>query len=344
MQNNQITGRARVGVVTVTYGKRFHFLSKVAEAVMKDPHVVRFVIVDNGSHNKEAIESLANVYGEKVVILREDKNLGPAGGFAKGFEYVRSLLCDYVFVLDDDSVPEDGAISYFLSHLQTFKHKNVVLVGNRVTIPGSQAVFFESIPLRPFTGTFFEVFSFEKFSHFIRLLTGKDSRSFAKEKKPLQMVANESFVYGGSFLPIEAVRSAPLPDKNLVLYGDDIEYSWGVKRLGYESYVCYTPKIYDIEMSFGEGSQAVGLFDPKVPHFKMYYRIRNMIRISVRNTKQSQPVLFINVCVWVIGLLVLGVARYGFHRGLLTKLYLLIKAFEGGYIQTASVPAIAQLP
>ena len=31
-----------------------------------------------------------------------------------------------------------------------------------------------------------------------------------------------------------AVREAPLPDASLILYGDDIEYSWGIKKLGYE--------------------------------------------------------------------------------------------------------------
>jgi GT2 family glycosyltransferase len=155
---------------------------------------------------------------------------------------------------------------------------------------------------------------------------------------------NESFIYGGAFIPMKAVREAPLPDKDLVLYGDDIEYSWGIKRLGYASYVCYSPKIYDIDMSFGDGSQSVGLFDPSSAYFKIYFRIRNMVRISVRNTKQWQCTLFLNISIWVTALSLLGLVRYGISRDYVIRLRLILHAVYAGYILTTEVPVVAKLP
>lgn len=334
----------RVVALTVTYGKRWSYLSQVLNAVMKDSHVVSFVIIDNGSFNKEEIEQGVRVYGDKVSVLRLEKNIGSAGGFAVGIEYVRKIDCDYVFILDDDNIPEEGAIQKFLEIQQQIGKEKTVLVGNRVNIPGNEEIFYrDDVPVTIPKGTFFEVLSFKKIKHFISLAFGKELQIKRRRTIPHAYLPQESFVYGGSFLPIDAVRRAPLPDKDLILYGDDIEYSWGVINLGYSSYVCFEPKIFDIEMSFGDGSQAVGIFDPATAPFKLYYRIRNMIRISRRNTKQSNVALFLNIVVWLIGLCFLGLIRYGISKSYFRKLRILLLAFYGGYVTKASIPVEAKL-
>jgi GT2 family glycosyltransferase len=335
----------RVAVLTVTYGARWEFLSRVLEAVMKDPHVMKMVIVDNGSKNKESIQAGAHPYGDKVIILRQEKNLGSAGGFAKGIEYVRNLDCEYVLMLDDDNLPEDGAIGRFLEQKKMFQNEKVILVGNRVNIPGNTDIFFgnEKGNVVP-KGTFFEALSWKKIQHFLSLLTGRELHKKRAHVTPRSHIANESFVYGGAFLPIQAIRQAPIPDEKLVLYGDDIEYSWGIKRLGYESYICYSPKIYDIDMSFGEGSQAVGVMSPETRDFRAYYRIRNMILISRRNTTQSKFMLFLNSILWLAGLFALGAVRYGISRGYVKKVVLASRAFLAGYFPHMQVPDNARLP
>ena len=74
----------RITVITVTYGKRWKFLSQLVNSVMRDPYVTKLIIVDNGSKNKKEIEDGVKEYGEKVSILRQESNLGSAGGFAIG--------------------------------------------------------------------------------------------------------------------------------------------------------------------------------------------------------------------------------------------------------------------
>jgi GT2 family glycosyltransferase len=335
----------RVAVVTVTYGNRWRYLSQTLDSVLHDPHVCKIVIVDNGSTNKEAIEHYAHEYAGRIDVLRSEKNLGSAGGFAKGIEHVRTVDCEYVLMLDDDNVPEDGAIGTFLEQKKKFENPHVVLVGNRLNIPGNEAVFYsnETKPSTP-RGTFFEIFSWKKIQHFFSLIAGNELKKKSVRTSPRAHIANESFVYGGAFVPIDAIRRAPLPDRELVLYGDDIEYSWGIKRLGYESYVCFSPKIHDVDMSFGEGSQVAGLFGQNVALFKVYFRIRNMIRISIRNTDQHQAVLFLSIILWLIGLLCIGLARYGFNRNFFNKLRIILSALYGGYVTKAAIPQAARIP
>jgi GT2 family glycosyltransferase len=333
----------KVVVLTVTYGKRWNFLSQVIERMINDPYVINIVIVDNGSQDKEEIQTAQLRHKEKLIVIRSEKNLGSAGGFALGIEKVREIECNFVFMLDDDNVPEVGAIEIFLQHIKRFNGEKVVIVGNRINIPGNEVSFQDISNATGFRGTFFEVFSFQKILHFVNLIVGKDKRRIVPNHASL-CVPNESFVYGGAFIPIEAVIKAPLPDKELVLYGDDIEYSWGIKKLGYASYVCRTPKIHDVDMSFGEASQVIGLFEPSAPSFKTYYRVRNMIRISRRNTYQNSISLFINIVVWVGGLCILGALRYGINKNFFDRVNLIAQAVYGGYVESASTPEQAKLP
>jgi glycosyltransferase involved in cell wall biosynthesis len=46
----------KISVVTVTYGKRWHFLSQTLSSIKDNSLVVDIIVVDNGS--KEDIESL----------------------------------------------------------------------------------------------------------------------------------------------------------------------------------------------------------------------------------------------------------------------------------------------
>lgn len=330
----------KVTAVTITYGDRWQFLSKTIEAAMKDPSITTLVIVDNGSRIKEKIEQETKPYGQRVQILRQEKNLGSAGGFGVGLAHARQTDCDFVLLLDDDCVIEDGAIALFMEVYKYFPDKRVVLSGNRLNVPRNEEFFYRpTLSLQQVSprGTFFEVFSWNKLVDFFRLFKGL----YAKRSKagPFVPVApTAGFVYGGALIPIEAVRKAPLPDASLFLYGDDIEYSWGIQNLGYTTYACASPKIYDIDLTFGEGSHIFGLFESQTLAFKVYYRIRNMVRISRRNTKQNSVVLFLNIFIWILGLYMLGLFKYGTTPTYWKRIQLIARAVYGGYFPNKKIP------
>jgi len=106
----------KVIVLTVTYGNRWKFLSQVADAVMRDSHVYKLVIVDNASENYKEIKHFADNHTDRVEIIHKGSNTGSAGGFATGLEYIKNLNCDYVLLLDDDNVPEDNFSQKFIKN------------------------------------------------------------------------------------------------------------------------------------------------------------------------------------------------------------------------------------
>lgn len=334
----------KVTVATIIFGDRWKFLSQVVVAVMKDPHVTKMVIVDNGSQNEAEIKNGVKEYGDRVVVLRQEKNLGSAGGFAIALEYARDTDCDYVFVLDDDSVPEDGAITSFMEVLRLFPDpKKVVLSGSRFNVLSNKEYFYKpSIPNDSVRGTFFEVFSLKKLTHFLKLFVWRNKKN-EKRGPFIPVIPTEGFVYGGSFIPIEAVRKAALPDKSLFLYGDDIEYSWNIKKLGYSTYLCTVPRLYDVDLTFGaNGSHIFGQFEKTTPPFRVYYRMRNMVRLSRKHSKQAKWVLFLSIIIWTLGLYILGLIKTGPTRFYFKRVKLIAQAVRAGYDLNANVPAEVQ--
>ncbi len=159
------------------------------------------------------------------------------------------------------------------------------------------------------------------------------------------IVPLEAFVTGGSFLPIEAVREAPLPDGSLFIYGEDLEYSWRIIRLGYAAYVCARPRIIDIDMTFPEeGGHIFGLFDPAFALYKVYYRTRNAVIISRRNTRQWAPVLLANVILRTLGLLLIGLGTMGPTRAYFARARVMLDAVRDGYRDTREVPSYIKAP
>ena len=192
------------------------------------------------------------------------------------------------------------------------------------------------------TGTFFEVFSASKFVNFLNLLNQKK----AGDNKPspfIPIIPVAAFVYGGSFIPMQAVRETALPDASLFLYGDDIEYAWAIKKSGYDAYLCASPLMYDVDLTFGEGSHIFGLFEGKTLPFKVFYRVRNMVRISRKHSSQSAPVLFINMFVWILGLYILGFLRFGPTKVYFSRAKLIAQAVMAGFSKSSKVPKEAMI-
>ncbi|HEY0948506.1 MAG TPA: glycosyltransferase family 2 protein [Candidatus Paceibacterota bacterium] len=334
----------RVTVVTVVFGDRWDLLRQVADSLLPDPLATTFVIVDNGCTDRELMDAYAANHPDRVVVLRQEENIGYSGAIRKGLEYARTTDCDRVFVLDDDSVPEPGAIGRLYENLAFFPEpEKIVLAGNRIDVADNAKVFnrLPSKTLMP-KGTLFEVFSFRKFVSLVRLLL--------RIPKPagdpyLPMVPLEALVTGGSFIPIGAIRTTELPDPELFLYGEDLEFSWRMRRNGYSCYVCAQPVIRDIDLTFSkEGDHIFDLFESKFRDYKVYFRIRNAVIISRRNTIQAPPVLLANVLIWTAGLIAIGFFAKGLSKTFFKRARIILRAVRDGYGSERTPPPFIEIP
>ena len=98
--------------------------------------------------------------------------------------------------------------------------------------------------------------------------------------------------------------------------------------------MCSIPRLYDVDLSFGaNGSHVFGQFDPNTKPFRVYYHIRNMVRLSRKHSRQGSIVLFLNIFFWMIGLCILGLFEYGLTGNYFKRVKLMIQAVYAGYCQ-----------
>ena len=151
----------RVVAMAVVHGSRWNMLEKVLEATLKDSRVINFIIVDNLCLDRQKMDNFASDFVGRVIILRQEKNIGYSGAISKGLEKARSIDCDYVFLLDDDSVPEDGFLDFFINNLKLFKDKKIILSANRINISAYDTFFHTQPKINTVvSGSNFEIFSF----------------------------------------------------------------------------------------------------------------------------------------------------------------------------------------
>lgn len=333
----------KVTVAAVVYGPRWPLMKQVADACMAESQVIQLIITDNGCTDTEQMDEYARAHTGRVTVLRQGGNIGFGPAMTKALEHARTTDCDYVFMLDDDSVPEAGAIDHFMNNLRLFNDDKVILVGNRIDVPGNKDIF-TTRPLQDQMprGTLFEVFSLKKIWNATKLFLGIRART---DYPFLPIVPTEAFVTGGTLLPIKVVREVPLLDTSFFIYGEDLEYAWRLRRMGYRSYACARPIIRDIDMTFPSyGDHIWGLFDPKTPTYKVYFRMRNSVVISKRHTLQSKPVLVLNIIGWFIGLAFFGLLKTGPRKVYLTRLALIARALSAGYRGNMKVPSDVVTP
>jgi len=334
----------RVVVVTVVYGNRLPFLKKVVDSVIEDPKITHIIIVDNNCTGIPQLkENYSGDLSDKITILHQEKNIGYSGAIHAALQTAKQIDCDHVFILDDDSVPEKGAVDRFIDNLTLIGDPKTILAANRIDVPGNKNIF-KKRPLsntRP-TMTIFKVFTLGKIYHAYKFIFKIKDRV---DYPFIPIVPVESVVTGGSFIPISAIRETPLPDKNFFIYGEDLEFSWNMYKKGYRMYVCAQPIIRDIDMTFNEeGGHISGLFAEETPDFKVYFRIRNSVIISKRHSSQPKTILLLSVVTWMVALFMYCLCIHGPSKHFIKRSRLIILATQNGFKENFQIPDTIDIP
>ena len=72
----------------------------------------RLTVIDNASEPPAAVTIEAMGLSGRVEVLRLERNLGPAGGYAFGLRRFLQTRHAFVWIVDDDMLPDAGALSH----------------------------------------------------------------------------------------------------------------------------------------------------------------------------------------------------------------------------------------
>ena len=120
----------RVCAVIVTYNRRELLLEAVAAVRGQTRPPEHLVVIDNASSDGSAA-AVRQQYPD-VTLVTLGANYGGAGGFAYGMAAALGASADLIWLMDDDTIPQPGALAALLAAADRYPGPEPALLASRV--------------------------------------------------------------------------------------------------------------------------------------------------------------------------------------------------------------------
>jgi len=291
-----LSSETRVCVLIVTYGNRWQFLQQILDRVTFQNQVTNVVVVDNASTNTVGAR-VSELCDDRIIVITNTENKGSAGGYKMAMEYAMANTdADLFWLLDDDNLPDPGALPKLLTEWQTNNAANdrkalFCLREDRIQhiliAKGENPYRYYLVP-NNFMG--FNVFRI--IPNQIKKLTSR----FNNNQPYHDRVQMPYVPYGGLLLHRKMIELIGYPNEAFFLYVDDSEYTYRITKYGGTIWLMPECKVVDIDKSQGIG------YKPRLFHshlldqwsFRTYYHVRNRMCFYNENFITNKFVFKIN--------------------------------------------------
>ena len=202
------------------------------------------------------IKNLVDCNPIKIHYVRMHENTGGAGGFYEGVKRAYEKGYDWLWLMDDDTLPQEEAMSKLLEKIYELKNVNLGFVTSKVLwIDGTPHIM--NIPS-------------------IKPLVNNIPFNFYENKNVL-VVESASFV--SLLLNRKVVKKIGLPIKEFFLWADDVEYTLRITKHGFLGfYVKDSIVIHKTKTNYSSKD---------VYDWRFYYNVRNWLWIYKKYYKQK---------------------------------------------------------
>jgi GT2 family glycosyltransferase len=215
------------------------------------------IVVDNAS-NDGSCEMLESEFPD-VILLKNTKNIGGAGGFATGMNYVLRNKYRYLSILDNDTRADSKAFINLKKYLD--KNPNVGVVG----------------------ATIMQMDEPEKIQEMGALLDYKEFEFILNYNDriiddSIPEIVECDYVPACCFMTrLEVLEKVGVFDETYFIYWDDIDWCTRVKKIGYDIHAISSSKIWHK----GGAKLAINTFPT-------YFYYRNLIRFFIKNIDENK--------------------------------------------------------
>ena len=257
----------KIAAVIVTYNRE-NLLKEVLEAFDKQTRLPDYVIVvDNASTDgtNELLCNWSNIdIGNSKIVISSKKNLGGSGGFYLGTKRALKTDADWIWVSDDDAVPNLDVFEKAERHISELKDiKKVGAICSQVQIAGKPDITHR----KNIKHSFFRMYQIPIDE------SNYNASSFECD----------SCSYVGMIMRADVLRKVGLINKDYFIWQDDLEHSIRIGKEG--RIICYPDMIVDHRIT---KSDYTGIT------WKTYYGYRNDLNILKRYYPKR---LFIFKCI-----------------------------------------------
>lgn len=233
-----------VAVIVVTYNRKELLYKNITSLLSQTKDESDIFIIDNASTDGTYEYIKEFIDNEKVFYINTDKNLGGAGGFAFGIKNAVLTGYEYIWLMDDDTIPLSNALeqllqaSYLLDGSYGFLSSAVLWTdgtASLMNIPQIKQPWYKGL-------------------------------EFLKDG--LLLCKQASFV--SLFIKSEVICAVGLPIKEFFIWADDFEYTQRIAR-SYDCYIVGKSQVIH-EMKYNNTSN-IALDDvTRIDRYKYAYR------------------------------------------------------------------------
>lgn len=200
----------KVIVVVVTYNRKV-LLKECLDALLSQKYQnFNILVIDNASTDgtKEYIEDVID--NEKVLYKNTGANIGGAGGFNYGMKEACKFKCDYIWIMDDDTIVKEDSLEKLLLADKLLKGNYGFLSSSVLWKDGKTPCVMNR---QKITKNWYEKSNYLKYS----------------------IIKTYYSTFVSFFIKKETVKKEGLPIKEFFIWGDDVEYTNRISK----KYDCY---------------------------------------------------------------------------------------------------------
>ena len=239
----------KVAAIVVTYN-RFELLKKCIAAIQAQTASLDIIIVVNNQSTDGSTEWLNEQKGLQVI---HQENKGGSWGFQTGIKVAYQQGFDWLWVMDDDTIPQADALSEFNNNIADAAKLGLHNIG----YISSKVLWKDGTP---HLMNLPSIHTFDSKGHAFN----------AYDTANLYAINSSSFV--SILINRQAVQSVGLPFKEFFIWSDDQEYTQRISKAGFEGFYSSSSLVlHDTPLNY-----SANIFTDSISNgWKYRYGIRN---------------------------------------------------------------------
>lgn len=199
----------KVDGVIVTYN-RLSLLKECLTALLDQEYPLNKIYVINNNSTDETASYLRKISKKYPTIIPVNlkKNVGGAGGFNVGLKFfMKKSNADYAWIMDDDTIPSKSALSNLINKISDIS--NLGFLCSNVKWKDNTAAQM-NVP---------------------------QTEENWNEKADLGLIKVKSASFVSILFPREVIKKVGYPITDFFIWGDDVEFTSRITKLGFEGYL-----------------------------------------------------------------------------------------------------------
>lgn len=252
----------KVVAVVVTYNRKKLLIECLSSIINQSYPIDKIVLIDNASTDGtyEALKKSGLLFDFRMDYNLMTSNLGGAGGFSKGIEIAKKCTADWIWVMDDDSIPDIDCL-----------YELVNCVGDKISFLASNVYGLNGEPMNVPQ---------------IDLTPMDNGYPYWYKKLDEGLIKIKAATFVSILINRKAINQCGLPCKDYFIWGDDSEYTQRLVTYYGEAYFVWKSKVCHKRVNAGMLGVDKETDTRRIKNFYYYYR-NNLINIMLYDSNRK---------------------------------------------------------